>query len=168
MPIIVLKPRARLRKFLEGQLELIEKTGSSEGNFLKPLLREAVEGLVALNYGESQPMFVPGDRKGSHDGTRPYTLRKLQMQALGYADLLIAKKYKGEHAAIRTVARAYKQSANTFRSWRKSKRLGKTTDLLMQSYREEVAKRDWDESHILDKLKDAGKKYLEVKSKSKK
>ena len=69
MPVVVLKPRTRLRKFLEGQLELMEKSKSSEGNVLKPLLRQAVEGLVALDYGESQPMFVPGDRNGSHDGT---------------------------------------------------------------------------------------------------
>jgi hypothetical protein len=164
MPVVVLKPRTRLRKFLEGQLELIGKSKSSEGNVLKRLLRHAVEGLVALDYGESQPMFVPGDRNGSHDGTRPYTLRKLQMQALGYADLLIANKYKGDHAAIRTVTSAYNQSGNTFRSWRKSKRLGKTTDPLMQFYREEVAKRDWDESHILDELTAAGAKYTEEKA----
>ena len=118
---------------------------------------------MALDYGESQPMFVPGDRNGSHDGTRPYTLRKLQMQALGFADLLIANKYKGDPAAIRTVASAYKQSANTFRGWRKSKRLGKTTDPLMQFYREEVAKRDWDEGHILDELAVAGEKFREEK-----
>ena len=94
MPVVVLKPRTRLSKFLEGQLKLMERSKSSQGNVLKPLLRQAVEGLVALDYGESQPMFVAGDRNGSHDGTRPYTLRKLQMQALGFADLLIANNYK--------------------------------------------------------------------------
>jgi hypothetical protein len=159
MPLVIITPRDKLRNFLEGQLKLIGKSKSSEWD----VLRRAVEGLVALDYGESQPMFVPGDRKGSHDGTRPYTLRKLQMQALGYADLLIKHKYKGEHAAIRTVAHAYKQSANTFRGWRKSKRLGMTRDLLMQSYRKEVAERDWDETHILDELEAAGNKFREVK-----
>jgi hypothetical protein len=33
----------------------------------------------------------------------------------------------------------------------------------MKSFREEVTKLDWDESHILDELKVAGKKYLEEK-----
>ena len=52
-----------------------------------------------------------------------------------------------------------KQSANTFRGWRKSKRLGKTTDPLMQFYREEVAKREWDETQVLDALKEAGVRW---------
>ena len=54
MPVLlVLKPRTRLRKFLEGQLELMEKNGSTQGSVLKALLRQAVEGLGALDYGES-------------------------------------------------------------------------------------------------------------------
>ena len=172
MPVVVPKPRTRLRMYLEGQLKLMEKSESFQGSVFKPLLRQAVEGLVALDYGESQPMFVPGDRNGSHDGTRPYTIRKLQMQALGYADLLIANNYKGliiannykgKGTAIRTVATAYGLSFDAFRGWRKSKRLGKTTDQLMKSFREEIAKLDWDESHILDELTAAGAKYLNEK-----
>jgi hypothetical protein len=154
MPVVVPKPRTSLRNFLEGHLKLMEKSESF-------LLRQAVEGLLALDYGESQPMFVPGDRNGSHDGTRPFTLRKLRMRALGFADLLIKNKYKGEAAAIRTVANAYGQHAEAFRAWRKNKRLGKTTDQLMKSFREEVEKLDWDETHILDELKRAGAKYQE-------
>jgi len=119
---------------------------------------------VALNYGESQPMFAPSDRKGSHDGTRPYTLRKLKMRALGYADLMIANKYKGQEASIRSVAAAYGVKADRFRGWRKSKRLGKTTDPLMQSFRAEIAKLAWDEVHVLNALQVAGATYLkEVK-----
>ena len=64
---------------------------------------------------------------------------------------------------IRTVATAYGQKDDAFRGWRKSKRLGKTTDQLMKSYREEVAKLDWDESHILDELAAAGTKYRDEK-----
>ena len=90
-------------------------------------------------------MFVPGNKNGSHDGTRPYTIRKLQMRALGYADLLIANNYKGKGIVIRTVATAYGPKGDAFRGWRKSKRLGKTTDQRMKSYREEVANLNWDE-----------------------
>src|ERR1035437_10345667 len=99
MPVVVPKPRTRLRMYLEGQLKLMEKSESFQGSVFKPLLRQAVEGLVALDYGESQPMFVPGERNGSKDGTRPFTLRKLRMQALGFADLLIKNNYKGKPAA---------------------------------------------------------------------
>jgi hypothetical protein len=158
MPIVVLSPRMRLRKFLEEHLKFMESE-SFQGSVLKPLLRQAVEGLVALEYGESQPMFEPGDRNGSHDGTRPYTIRKLQMRALGYADLLIANNYKGKPAVIRTVATAYGQKADTFRGWRKSKRLGKTTDPVMQSFRAEIAKLDWDELTVLEALNAAGVSY---------
>lgn len=124
-------------------------------------LRRAIEGLVALDYGETQPIFTPDDRQGSHDGTRPYTIRKLRMQALGFADLLIANNYKP--APIRTVASAYGETAAAFRGWRKHKRLGKTTDPLMKSFREATAKLDWNESEILDKLKKAGKNYRDEK-----
>jgi hypothetical protein len=141
----------------------MEKSESSQWSILKPLLRQAVEGLVALDYGESQLMFEPGDRKGSHDGTRPYTIRKLQMQALGFADLLIANKYNGDPAAIRTVASAYGQKADTLRGWRKSKRLGKTTDRRMKAFRQNIAKLEWDESHILDELAAAGAHFLMMK-----
>lgn len=127
------------------------------------MLRNAVEGLRALDYGESQPMFAPSPKKGVHGGTKPYTLRKLRMQALGYADLLIAKKYRGDEPANRTVAGAYGEKTDAFRSWKKRKSLGKTTDPLMKSFREDVAKLDWDENHILDELKAAGAKYQEEK-----
>jgi len=158
MPIVVFAPtRIRLRKFLEEQIKLIEKGESSQVH--KPLLRKAVEGLLALDYGESQPMFVP-DKKRGHDGTRPYTLRKLKMQALGYADLLIAKNYKGKNTAIRTVAEAYGLKADRFRGWRKSPLLGKTNDPLMKSYRKKIASNlNLDKDHILDELTKAGTKY---------
>ena len=141
--------RSALRRLLEGQQPQA------------PLLRLAIEGLVALNYGETQPIFTPDDRQGSHDGTRPYTIRKLRMQALGFADLLIANNYKP--APIRTVASAYGETAAAFRGWRKHKRLGKTTDPLMKSFRDAMKKLDWDESQILDKLKKAGKNYRDEK-----
>jgi hypothetical protein len=122
-----------------------------------------VEGLLALNYGESQPMFALSSKNGAKDGTKPYTLRKLRMKALGFADLLIAKKYKKEDAAaIRTVAAAYGQKADTFRAWRK--RLGKATDVHMMSFREEIStKRAWDEAQVLAELNKAGTEYVQQK-----
>jgi len=78
------------------------------------------------------------------------------MRALGFADLLIANKFK---PAIRTVAEAYGLSAAAFRAWRKHKQLAKTTDPLMKSFRAEIAKLEWNEPEILEKLKYAGANY---------
>jgi hypothetical protein len=85
------------------------------------------------------------------------------MQALGFADLLIKNSYKGDKAANRTIASAFGEQANTFRSWKKSPKLGKTTDQRMQSYRAEVSGRHWDESSVLADIKVAGAKYLKVR-----
>jgi hypothetical protein len=147
MPQVAKSPRARLRQALEKRLQEHESI----------VLRQALEGLVALDYGEVREMFAPGSKNWSKLGTKPYTLRKLQMEALGFADLLIANKFQGEEAAIRTVAEAYGQKADTFRGWRK--RLGKTTDPLMKSFRAEIAKLDWDEVHVLSHLKKTGAQY---------
>jgi hypothetical protein len=124
-----------------------------------------VEGLAALDYGEVQFLFAPGDKKGSKDGTKPYTLRKLRMRALGFADLLIAKNYRGKEPAIRTVAEAYGEKAGAFRKWRIRPRLGKTTDSLMRSFREEIStKRDWDEARAMAELKKAGETYKQERT----
>lgn len=151
MAVQVLTPRAKFRIFLENQLKAMQGSDSPQAS----LLRVAIEGLVALNYGEAQPIFRPSDIKGLH-GTRPYTIRKLKMQALGFADLLKANHYK---PAIHTVATAYGETADVFTGWRKDKRLGKTTDPVMKSFREETASLAWDETVILEMLKKAGNKY---------
>ena len=79
MPIVPKHPRDRLRLFLEKQLHELEKSDSIDSLVRRPLLREAIDGLVALDYGETQPLFAPGAKGGSKDGTKPYTLRKLRM-----------------------------------------------------------------------------------------
>jgi hypothetical protein len=146
MPIIVLSPRGKLRNLLRKQ-SLSLTDDSPESVNLRNFLKGAEEGLVALNYGEVWPIFAPRSKADSKDGAKPYTLRKLRMKALGYANLLISNKYKGEATTIRTVAEAYGQKANTFRAWRK--KLGKTADAVMKSFREEVANLDWNENHVL-------------------
>jgi hypothetical protein len=151
MAVPVLTPRAQFRIFLENQLKMMQGSNSPQAS----LLRVAIEGLVALNYGETQPIFRPSDIKGSH-GTRPYTIRKLKMQALGFAVLLKANHYK---PTIHTVATAYGETADVFTSWRKDKRLGKTTDTVMKSFRDEIANLAWDQAHILKLLKEAGSEY---------
>jgi hypothetical protein len=105
-------------------------------------------------------MFAPGDKKGAKDGTKPYTLRKMRMEAIGFGDLLMANGYKGDDPAVRTVASAYGEKAATYRAWRKSDRLGKTRDPVMQSFRQKIAKLDWDETQILAALKEAGKTFI--------
>jgi hypothetical protein len=152
MPVVVrIDAAVLLRKLLEEQLTRIRK-----GTVREKPLREAVEGLEALMYGEVQDIFAP-KKKTTHDGTKPYTLRKLRMRALGFIDLLIAKKHK---AVIRKVAEAFGENADTVRGWRKSKVLGKTRDLLMQSFRKEISKKmDCDEQRILVKLDKTGAEY---------
>jgi len=119
MPILVLSPRGKLREFLQKQ-SLSLTDDSPESVALRNFLKRAEEGLIALNYGEVWPIFAPRSKADSKDGTKPYTLRKLRMKALGYADLLNSNKCKGGSTAIRVVADAYGQKANTFRAWRKN------------------------------------------------
>jgi hypothetical protein len=157
MPIPIDAPRKKLRILLEKQLKLMETSNSPEAR----LLRQAIEGLVALNYGEAQAIYTPSDRKGSHDGSRPYTIKKLKMQALGLVDLLIDNGYK---PAIHTVATAYGETDDAITGWRKHKGLGKTTDPLMKSFREKTANLAWDETHILEMLKGEGNRYRTQKN----
>jgi hypothetical protein len=65
---------------------------------------------------------------------------------------------KGE-PADRTVAEAYRVEAGTFRKWKSNKRLGKTTDPLMKSFREKTATIVWDEPQVLERLKRAGRDF---------
>ena len=161
MPVVI-HPRTRLRKFLENELKSLKNNSSSEGARLQQLLRQAIEGLVALEYGESQSIFRARSKNGAHDGTRPYTLRKLRMQALGFADLLIKNKYKGKSPAIDTVASAFGVHADAFRVWRKNTRLGRTTDPVLKSFRAEIAGQEWDQVSVLAQLMKAGERYQEV------
>ena len=78
------------------------------------------------------------------------------MRALGFVDLLKVNKYK---PANHTVATAYGETTDTFAGWMKDKRLGKTTDPLMKSFREEIATLDWNETQILQMLEKAGQEY---------
>ncbi len=125
---------------------------------LKPLLRQAVEGLVALDYGEVQTIFAPGKKRTRGYGTKPYTLRRLRMKAIGFADLLIAKKHEGP--INRKVAKAFGVKADRFRGWKKSPTLGKTHDQRMKSFRREVSQKiDWDEKRVLAELDKAAAEY---------
>jgi hypothetical protein len=150
--------RERLRIFLENLLK--ENSEALQAKNLKPLIQQAVEGLAALDYGEVHALFARGKKRGG------YTLRKLRMQALGFADLLIPKNAKGDDdPAIRTVADAYGEHAPAFRKWRtRSKVLGKTADPLMNSFRTEIATRhDWGKTRALAELKKAGETYQKLK-----
>jgi hypothetical protein len=152
--------RKRLLNFLR-HLIAAQSISPQQVKQFEPVLNEAVESLIALGYGEAQPIFAPAPKKKSWYGTKPYTLKKLQMMALGFADLLIKKKYKGEHAAIRTVAQAFGIKADRLRGWRKSDRLGKTTDPSMKSFREKIAQLDWSEAAVLVELKKTGAEYTQ-------
>lgn len=78
------------------------------------------------------------------------------MRALGFADLLKANNFK---PAISTVAEAYGLRTGTYAAWRKDKKLAKTTDPLMKSFRAEISNLEWKEAEIFKKLKYAGADY---------
>jgi hypothetical protein len=145
-------PRARLRKLLGQQL-----TGQPLGQYDRTVLKQAIEALIVLEYGEVQPPFVPRKKKGEKYGSKPYTLRRFRMRALGFADLFIKNKYKGDQPALATVALAYKVSPAAFDGWRKT--LGKTTDPRMRSFRKEIASLPWEKSAILSALEADGELY---------
>src|SRR6266536_527397 len=88
MPVIKIPEPTRdnFRSFLPQQL------ASMTVYVYRPLLISALEGLKALDYGEVQDIFGPRKTTAKGYGTKPYTLRKLRMRALGIADLLIAKQ----------------------------------------------------------------------------
>jgi hypothetical protein len=94
------------------------------------LLHSVIEGVIALGYGEVRKFIAPSPKKKrSWYGTKPYTLWKLEMGALGFGDLLKKKKYKiDDKAPIRAVAAAYGLTPDQYRGWRKRKSLAKTTD----------------------------------------
>ena len=157
MPIIIPKAATTLGKFLENQLAATKK-----GGMLERSLRQAVEGLIALRYGEVRTIFTPGKKTGKGYGTKPFTLKKLRMKALGFADLLIAKKYakKNKEPVNRMVAGAFGLKTARFKAWKKNKILGKTRDALMNSFREEIkSKRHWDIDEVLTELHKTAAEY---------
>jgi len=151
--------RTRLRRFLENQLVSMEKGESNlQFSVLKPLLRQTVEGLEALDYGEVQTIFAPSKKGTKGYGSKPYTLRILRMKALGFADLLISKGHKKQ--VIRLVAGTFGVSAARFRGWRKSPNLGKTHDQLMKSFRQQISENlDWDENRVVKELEKTAAVY---------
>jgi hypothetical protein len=159
MPVPVPNLRTRFRWFLERQLTSIEKDESSpQSMVLEPLLRQAVEGLVALDYGEVQTIVAPAKKRTRGYGTKPYTLRRLRMKAIGFADLLIAKE--GEGPINRKIAEAFGIKADRFRGWKKSPTLGKTNDRRMQSFRREISQKiDWDEKRVMAELAETAAEY---------
>jgi hypothetical protein len=168
MPIVS-KPgvvaRKRLRMILENELvSIANKETSGESEALRLLLLEAVEGLVALSYGETQPIFERIKTKDK--GRKPYTAKKLRMTALGFVDLLRAKGYTAWKAYI-TVARAYGVSDDAIKSWQKQKNLGKTSDPWLQSIRDKIGKNKdaWDEDRVRLELKRARHVYRLAKGK---
>jgi hypothetical protein len=168
MPVVP-KPgvmgRKRLRQFLENKLISIENNETSpEIEALRMLLREAVEGLVALSYGETQPIFERIKTKDK--GSKPYTAKKLRMTALGFVDLLRAKGYTASKAYF-AVARAYKVSEDAIKSWQKQKNLGKTSDPWLQSIRDKIGKNKdaWDEDRVWLELERARFVYKLAKKK---
>ncbi len=160
MPVMIKIPqptRDNFRSLLAKQL------ASMTVSVYRPLLIRALEGLKALDYGEVQDIFAPQKTNTKGYGTKPYTLRRLRMQALGIADLLIAKKkakkYKGN--VIGQVARAFGVKTERFKKWRNmDPHLGKTRDQHIKSFREEIAKHiEWDVARVQAKLKDIAADY---------
>jgi len=134
---------------------------------LVPLLRQAVEGLDALSYGQTPPIFEKTTQK--HWGVEPYTARNLRLKAVGFVALLHAKEYtvgKAKHA----VARAYGRSTSAIEAWRKDQALGKTASPGLQSIMQKITrcKSTWNEGRALKELKKAGNEFKLAMKKKKK
>jgi hypothetical protein len=80
------------------------------------------------------------------------------MIALGFIDLLETKEYP-EKAARRDVAMAHGESPAVVKKWKQNKRLGKTRDTRMQSFRQKIKKSNWDIDRVLQELKEAGEHF---------
>jgi hypothetical protein len=156
------KPITRLRKFLEGQLALIEKSESPRMMGLKACLKAAVEGLHALKYGEVMPMFAPS--KTSDHGVTPYSALKYRMIAVGFVDLL-QKKGNLAGKAKHKVADAYGVSVETIKDWQQDP--GKTADPWMQKFRKDIADSTDSHAQIREALYEAAKKYIVANKKKK-
>jgi hypothetical protein len=151
--VTVLKPRVILLKLLENQLKLNSPPPTSA--YFQYCLRQALEGLHALDYGEAQPIFAPRETKSK--GATPYSAKKYRMIALGFVELLCAKGYKAGKAKAK-VAKAYNVGRATIKSWQKDP--GKSSDPWIQSFRKEIAdSTDWDDHRVSEKLSEAAKQY---------
>jgi len=157
------RARKEFRMFLEEHLDFVLATSiTPKKQALGVLLREAEEAVAALDYGEVQTMFAPAGKKGSKDGTKPYTLRKLRMMALGFIDLLETKGYL-EKAARRMVAKAHGESVEVVKKWKQSKTLGKNRDARMQSFKQKIKASNWDKDRVLKELDEVGGKFKSEK-----
>jgi hypothetical protein len=162
---VVPNARTRLRHFLQKQLLAIEGKSSPEAMVVVALLRQAVEGLDALSYGQTTPIFAKTTQK--HWGVEPYTARNLRLKAVGFVAHLHAKGYtvgKARHA----VARAYGRSTSAIEAWQKDQALGKTTNPDLQSIMKKITKAAWNEDRALKELKKAGNEFKLAMKKKKK
>jgi hypothetical protein len=154
------KPRGVLLKFLEDP-QLASKTFPQR--YFQSCLREALEGLHALDYGEAQPIFTP--KKTSEHGVTPYLAKKFQMKAVGFVDLLQKKGYKAGKAQAR-VAGFYGVSVETIKGWQQDP--GKISDSWMQEFKKEIAdSADWSHKRVREELSEAAKKYVVANKKKK-
>jgi len=153
------KARSEFREFVEEHLDFVVATSiTPRKQALGKLLRQAEDALAALDYGEVQSIFAPAGKKGSKDGTKPYTLRKLRMMALGFIDLLKTKGYL-EKTARRMVAAAHGESPEVVKKWKQSKMLGKTHDTRMQLFRQKIKKSNWEKDRVLKELNETGEHF---------
>jgi len=147
-----------LLKFIENQLK-----PPAAQQYLQGCLREALEGLHALGYGEAMPIFTP--RKTNDHGATPYSALKFRMKAVGFVDLLCKKGYKAGIAQAK-VAGAYGVSGETIKDWQQDP--GKIGDSWMQNFRKKIANStDWSHRRVRDELTDAAKKYIVANKKKK-
>jgi hypothetical protein len=159
------KPRGMVLEFLENlsKSELPLPSEAHRQMYLRHCLREALEGLHALGYGEATPIFTP--RKTSGHGVTPYSALKYRMKAVGFVDLYHNKGYLVGKAKA-TVAHAYGVSVETIKDWEQDP--GKNPDPWMQRFRKEIAdSTDWSHTRIREALSEAAKRYVVANKKKK-
>src|SRR5262249_16787673 len=139
--------------------------GSRTSKYRQKCLRDALEGLHALSYGEVQPIFAP--RKTDDQGVTPYSVRKFRIIAVGFVDLLCKKGMKSGKARAK-VAAAYCLGRADIKSWEHDKDIGKTQDPWMKSFKQKIANStEWDEVQLNQELAQAGASFLKANKKKK-
>ena len=112
--------RENLRSFLESSLlglELAEP--STHAVELERLLCAALEGLDALDDGETPPLFSPARAK--RRGSRPSEVTRLQLKAVAYVAVLRKMGISAEKA-FSLIGDAYGRSGDAIKAWRKKLR----------------------------------------------
>ena len=158
--------RRFLRNLLDRELTSVEaRDPSKQMKATMFVLREAIEGLYALDQGEVRPIFKKAST--TTRGAYPATLQHCRRQAVTYVKILNQKCGLKVHKAKEQVAEAYGITIDNLDIWRKnlkplvppSLKLGSKVIVSSPEMIEFPVSKDG----ILKELKEWGRKYRDAR-----